>query len=371
MKKAVLVSCFDWYEKRLKPIRDLLIEKGYDVKILLSDFDHTNKQKCNKLYDSCTYLHVPIYKKNISLQRIMSHISFARQCKKYIEKYKPDIIYCLVPPNKVVDYCANYKKRNPTVKLIVDIIDMWPESMPLKKVRKLPLTKRWMNWRDDAIKIADYVFTECNLYQDKLAYVLNPAKTSTLYLYKEQSVEERQLILDILNKNKKDDIIRFAYLGSMNYIIDISSICKVIKAMINQGKSCELHAIGDGESRERFAEEVKATGCKTYFYGLIFDEFEKIRIIAPCDYGFNMMKNDVSVGLTIKSIDYLSYGLPLINNIKGDTWRLIEDQNIGINIKNDYVMKKFNHQEIFQFFERKFTKKSFTDTINQAFSFYV
>ena len=37
------------------------------------------------------------------------------------------------------------------------------------------------------------------------------------------------------------------------------------------------------------------------------------------------------MGLTMKSIDYFCYGVPMINSIQGDTWRLIEDYGIGVN----------------------------------------
>ncbi|WP_295159328.1 hypothetical protein [Selenomonas sp. AE3005] len=376
MKKAVLISCFDWYEKRLKPVRNSLLDKGYEVKVLLSDFNHTKKQRYNKFHEPCTYFHVPIYKKNISLKRIISHFSFARQSKTYIEKYKPDIIYCLVPPNKVVDYCSSYKKRNPKVIFIIDIIDMWPESMPTKRINGFPFVKQfmnhWMKWRDNAIKNADYVFTECNLYREKLSHVLNPAKTATLYLFKEQSDHERKLVLDIINRKKNDDVIRFAYIGSMNHIIDITSICRVIATIVNKGKRCELHAIGGGESRKKFEREVKAIGCHTYFYGFVYDEIKKISIIAPCDYAFNMMKSDISVGLTIKSIDYLSYGLPLINNIKGDTWQLIESEKIGVNIDDNTIINipdEFQHHEIIKCYEQIFTKKAFTDIIYRILNY--
>jgi hypothetical protein len=43
------------------------------------------------------------------------------------------------------------------------------------------------------------------------------------------------------------------------------------------------------------------------------------------------MKDTVNVGLTMKSIDYLQHGLPLINNIPEDTYILISKYNIGIN----------------------------------------
>ena len=81
-----------------------------------------------------------------------------------------------------------------------------------------------------------------------------------------------------------------------------NGICGVIQAFISSDKVYEFHAIGYVES----SGAVKSTGCQTHFYDSVFDEKEKIRILAPCDYAFNMMKGDISVGLTMKSIDYLS-----------------------------------------------------------------
>ena len=45
------------------------------------------------------------------------------------------------------------------------------------------------------------------------------------------------------------------------------------------------------------------------------------------------MKKSVCVGLTMKSIDYFEFGLPIINNIKGDTWNAVEEYGIGINYR--------------------------------------
>lgn len=370
MKKAVLISCFDWYKTRLKPIRELLIGKEYEVVILESDFDHIKKMPVDLRYAECTYIHVPKYESNISLSRIRSHLSFGNSIGKKIEQLKPDLIYCLIPPNNVAKYCVSYKEKSKNTQLIFDIIDLWPESMPLKKLRNNPLTKIWKNWRDKSLRYADYVFTECDLYQEKLKYVLDPNKTSTLYLFKDQNEEEKELVRKNINRKKNQgcNIIKFAYLGSMNNIIDIDGICKVIKQFITSGYECELHAIGDGSNKDKFESDVKNTGCKTFFYGLLFNEIEKIKLLSSCDFALNMMKDTSEVGLTIKSLDYLSMGLPLINNIKGDTWRFIDNEHIGINIgsDNDWV-DNINllvpRNEIVSFYFKHFSEEAFINTV--------
>lgn len=365
MKNAVLISCFNWYKTRVEPIRDLLLDCGYETSVILSDFNHITKKRLTKKNPDCYYIHVPSYEKNISLKRIQSHLFFGKETGFFLEQKKPDLIYLLLPPNNTAKYCSQYKKEHPDTKLIVDIIDLWPESMPIGLVKKTPIAWIWKKWRDDALKKADYVFTECNLYQDKLVNVLNLEKTSTLYLYKDRTEEEKQLIQEIVKNKKVDDgVIRFAYLGSMNNIIDIDGICEVLKMYVRSGKICEVHAVGDGVSRKKFEQIVRNVGAKTYFYGPLFDEIEKIKILAPCDYAFNMMKKCVNVGLTIKSIDYLSYGLPLINSIKGDTWNLVDEQKIGFNFTGQIlVSENFDHNRILSVFENRFAKESFVRTV--------
>ncbi len=109
-----------------------------------------------------------------------------------------------------------------------------------------------------------------------------------------------------------------------------------------------------------------------HYYGKVYDEFEKSQILGLCDYCFNMMKREVSVGLTIKSIDYLSMGIPIINNIAGDTWNLVEDENIGINFDGDVskIIQKIKEENSVEkginarnCFETHFTLQAFKDKL--------
>ena len=372
MKKALLISCFDWYKARLEPIRAFLIMQGYDVSVLLSDYDHIHKASIPQKYEECTYIHVPAYQSNLSFKRIRSHLSFGKQARQYISETKPDLLWMQLPPNNTAKYCTEYKKVHPDIKYFVDIVDLWPESMPLGKVNETPLVGIWKKWRNDSFHFADHVFTECDLYQEKLQGVLPQNKTSTLHLFKEQTDEERELVEKIISEKKElNSQVKLAYLGSMNSILDIDGICNVIKSFMEQGYSTELHAIGDGENRERFQGAVKETGCNAKFYGSIFDEKEKIKLLAPCDYALNMMVGNISVGLTIKSIDYFSYGLPLINNIKGDTWNIVNLEHLGINTK-DGVLKaedistESDRDFVLRAFDTYFSRAVFLSSVKKA-----
>ena len=370
MKKALIISCFNWYKARLEPIREVLLENGYEVAILIADFEHISKTPVREKYDECTYVHVPPYQSNLSVQRIRSHLVFGKSVREYIDNSQPDFIWLQMPPNNPGRCCIRYKKRHSASRLVMDLIDLWPESMPLGRAANTLPAKIWKKWRDNCIAVSDYVVTECDLYHESLKYVLNPEKAGTLHLFKDQTEEDKKLVQSILSKRDTNgSIVRFAYLGSMNNIIDIEGICGVIRRFMSYGIRVEMHAVGEGDSRSQFESAVAGTGCDSYFYGPVYNEQEKIRILAPCDYAFNMMKATSEVGLTIKSIDYLSYGLPLINNIKGDTWEMVGSRNLGLNVKtaediseeNIQTLKQINRQQIHEFFQNEFSKTRFRE----------
>ena len=368
MKKALLISCFNWYKARLEPVREILIEKGFDVTVLIADFDHIQKKPIEKKYEECTYVQVPPYSSNLSLQRIQSHLAFGKEVKKTLERLNPELVYVQIPPNNAAKHCAEYKKKNQDTRLILDIIDLWPESMPLGRLKDTLPAKKWKKWRDDCTEAADHIYTECRLFQEKLQ--LPKEKTSVLYLFKDQKQDEsesvKRLIQQKAEKREKEEI-KFAYLGSMNNIIDIKGICDIIKQYIQKGYACELHAIGDGENKGEFEDSAENIGCDSFFYGPIYNEKEKIRILAPCDYALNMMKESVEVGLTIKSVDYMSYGLPMINSIKGDTWDMIERWGIGINVTGkETEAKEIDHEAVHQYFQKNFSRESFEKNLRAS-----
>ena len=133
-------------------------------------------------------------------------------------------------------------------------------------------------------------------------------------------------------------VIHFAYLGSINNIIDINGIVNFLE-ITRKMTPVFLHVVGDGENRGLFEEKLKSKGIKAEFYGAVYEEAVKAEIFSRCMFGINMMKPGVCVGLTMKSIDYFCYGLPLVNNIPGDTWELVKQEQIGINYRPDAALK--------------------------------
>lgn len=323
MKKMIIISCFDWYEARLKNIKGFFEKSGYEVQVYTSDYNHLTKFEKEKL-EEINYIPVYKYKKNMSVGRLFSHSGFAKKIGNILNREKPDIIYSLIPPNSLGLVCARYKMKN-RCKLIYDVIDLWPESMPgiSEKIKKCLYMWGWL--RNFGLEKADYVITECKYYQKILKKFLKSNKTDVIYL-KKSSNKKPEFHYD-------DTVINICYLGKINYLLDASMIYSFLEEL-SKKKKVNIHIIGTGDKERDFVAGIRENAPKVgiKYWGKIFDEKEKHDIFSKCHLALNVMQSEVKVGLTMKSIDYLEAGLPLLNSIQGDTYFFIEKYGAGFNI---------------------------------------
>lgn len=345
-----IVNCFDTYEHRVDLLLDAFKSQGHKTIVLASDFRHIEKIKRTEKKKGFRFFSAKPYTKNLSIQRMRSHSCFSKDVAGYIEGHidKIDLIWALIPPNSLVKDLSRIKQVNPKVKLIFDLIDLWPETMPIGKAKELFPFTHWRDLRDKYLESADCIVTECNLYRKKLKKILNGLRVETLHL-------ARPYIEYIPNLHLPENKIALCYLGSINNIIDIHIIVEIVK-QIQKNKPVDLHIIGDGENREKLITSVKDTGAEVIYHGKIYSREEKQHIFDGCHYGLNIMKDSVCVGLTMKSMDYFESGLPIINNIHGDTWDLVSNHCVGINYFNsksdinmEYQLKmRTNTRELFE-----------------------
>lgn len=326
MKTAICVSAFDSYSYnvRIKHVEKVLKTRGYEVLIITSNYDHLLKKNYQTDRFRTVLVDVPKYKSNLSLKRLWSHYYFAKHSYQIVKAKKPDLIYVSGPPNSLYKFFNLYKKNNPKVKIIFDIVDLWPESIPLNdkllSLLSIPMNM-WRKLRDNNLKLVDRVIFECNLYKKKIDFLDN---CITLYLCKEDCNYKVTPIKDISE-------IRILYLGSINNIIDVSLIINLL-TRLREKKKIVFHIVGNGEYKKNFINQLQQNKIPYQYHGVIYDSNEKEKIFKECHFALNMMKNTVCVGATMKSIDYLNYGIPMINSIPGDIMDLIEQYKCGINL---------------------------------------
>ncbi|MDB6354116.1 glycosyltransferase [Trichococcus sp. K1Tr] len=367
--KVTIVNCFDTNRDRVDLIYDYFKEKGYEVTVIESDFHHGRKEKKNITRNDFLFIETLPYKRNLSVGRLNSHDDFSKKAIQLAADLQPDILYVMFPPNSLMKYASAYKAKNPQVKLIADVIDLWPESMPVpENLKRLFVFRMWADIRNKHLAKADLFLTECYYYYDVLKKHIGQTKTGTLYLAQDSvpfNGEERVQL--------SQESFDICYLGSINNIIDIDFISELIKKM-SAVKKVRLHIIGDGESREEFIQCSERAGAEVLYHGKIYNAQEKQAIFDQCYFGLNIMKETVSIGLTTKSIDYFNAGLPIINNIKHDTVKLVDQYGIGINITRELdnvpeimnesiALNKQRRIKVKEIFDQYFSREAFYEQL--------
>ncbi len=373
-EKVVIISNFheDNEISRTNMTYKYFISKEFDTTVLYSNFSHSLKKFRNLNNKDFVLLKTISYGSSLSLRRILSYIIFSYRVFVFLQKNKYDIIYVNLPPNILALAVFLFPRKK--IITIVDIIDLWPESFPhtrsvakkfivllfggfLKKIRKF------------AIDRSDYCIAESSLFYRKLN-LKSKKKSRVIHLKKFQT---KKITLD----NPSNDF-SIAYLGNIGNIYDFDSLFTIIKEL-EKIRLVHLHVIGLGPVSDWFFEKLDIMNINYTYHGASFNENLKRDILSNCWFGFNGYKKDTEVALSYKSIDYLSYGVPLINSAKEDTEDLVNMENIGFNFDSNNIselisiLSIISYSEIikmkidtYEVFQNKFSGQSYFDEMNDV-----
>lgn len=327
--KCVCISCFNHYATRMSQIVEYWKNKG-DTTYIISDFNHFEKKRYSVSYENTVQIHVPAYYRNLSPQRLWSHYVFSRRTYKLLLQIKPDVIYCMTPPNTLYQQVIRYQKRF-QAKVIFDCFDTWPESFPvggLKKVLAAPFFL-WRTLRDHYIGKADMLI--CVSKEGKDFYAPKcPADMPIQVLEPSIAEAEPPQYNAVIH-----DTVSFCYLGNINYITDTELAIELLGELAKH-IHVTLHIIGEGQNKEQLMEALTEQGVNVVSHGIVFDSEKKREIFSMCHYGLNIPKEEIQSSMSLKSVEYMHAGLPIVNSGLGDNYEGVRDAQLGINIdRND------------------------------------
>lgn len=339
-QKIVLVSLF-FYEKsdniRITNIYRLLKEKGAEVELITTDFNHRKKRKHDPKQNPAdiTFLPVPAYKKNVGFRRLYSHLVFAFRLRNYLKKltYRPSKVYCLVPAVSAGLACNYYCSKN-KIPLVVDVIDLWPESLIILSSHKKTLdflTYPWKRMAEKVYRSADFLFA------GSVKYALHAQKfnrkTNAIPVYLGTDVQRYKTLLASatvkIDKPKQQKWICFG--GMLGNSYDIEIILESFKKLSEQlTGDFKLVFIGDGQEGDKILQfknnnalNIEVTGFLSYA--------DYMKYLSCADIALNSFKEGSAVAYSYKFNDYITAGIPVLNNLKGETAELITRYNIGRN----------------------------------------
>ena len=302
---------------------------GHETLLWTQDWNHARKVRRLPTDETCggsdgrlfglRYVHVPGYRKNISLKRIWSHWRFARNWAAMTATCNPpQLIVVSSPPlfigREVRRFCSRVGAR-----YVVDIMDAWPETFE----RVVP---RWMlkglrNVARDNYRGASAVTAVARRYID-LARSCGAICPMHLCYHGianhdgnvgSQSDASNNVALDA----GAASVVRLAYIGNMSLSYDLSTVIDAVKC--DDGLALDLAGAGPDE----MALRRRAEGCgRIRFHGYL-GETDLRALLGRADVGLVPMFDESCVGVPYKLADYVAAGLPVASSLHGETEELI------------------------------------------------
>lgn len=360
--------------------------KSYNL--LAANWDHQSKSThdLSQFQDqNIEWFQVPSYRKNISLKRVFSYLSFSLKLLFSKKLWKADLVIISVPPSfsAVVPAVIAMLRRKPWV---VDIVDLWPEALPVgPKAKKLFMRTLGLPW----VWSRNLFYSRASLFLSHSKYFLKFTKTKkSLWLPLMQSGTLPQ---SIQKRAPIDQEIRICVLGSINNVLNIDSLVLLtseIQKLIKQSGSPRkliLEILGGGERKETMIKEIQmaAPKWKVQDHGVSYDPELKQSILNRCHFGYNGYRSTTAIGITYKSIDFASYGNVFINSVQGDLKSLVLQYLAGYNFElgeesllaekicnlsnNEYIkLSKGSHRLATDLFSRSRFERRLTEALDRV-----
>ena len=327
---------------RFTYIANILSEMGHRVTLVTSSFMHTEKNfrdrdHLSDLSNTLPYKLVIIaelgYTRNVGVDRIISHRHFAKQLASYLKLLvkKPDVIYCAYPMMGAAYAVGKFAKQQ-NIPFIIDIQDVWPESIkntlkfpdPITDTLLYPLT-----WYANRIyQMADFVVGVSESYVERVHKVNQNAKSylpvfigTDLGYFDSCKVEEPQ---------EKSDEFWITYVGTLSYSYDIETVIKAIASLNQKGYTdIVFKVLGDGPLKPKFQSLATELCANVEFKGYVPYE-EMIPVLTHSDLAANAISRGAQQSITNKIGDYLASGLTVLNSSQNEEFKqIVTDRKIG------------------------------------------
>jgi hypothetical protein len=296
------------------------------VDVVTSDFDHTQKVKRAHLpcspFKRVVYLQTRPYSSNVGFARLISHLLFSFKAAAYLGKHrdKYDLVYSTLPLN-IMTWLVFGRAREKTK--IVDVIDIWPDVLPIPPLARkalAPIFKVWKWLFQSAVAKADIVMAVSDEFiREAGKYANKTARVKRFYIGHNR----------LGASTEKQPIFTVAYVGNLGRLYDFMTLVDVL-AEAELRDTVQLFLIGKGDRQEWLIGELEQRKLRYRFFGTVFDATRLADILRSCHVGFNGYIN-TSAAFSYKAGTYFAAGLPIINSMTGDLQRLVEEYRLGEN----------------------------------------
>nr|WP_320017319.1 glycosyltransferase family 4 protein [uncultured Desulfobacter sp.] len=333
-----------------------LMERGHDVEIWTSAFDHINHRHYyknsyfvpNDERLAIQYIKGSGYPHDQSIKRYFHNrqtgVEFFRLAQSRNEC--PDIIFAPVPILELAEAAVRFANQK-SIPIIVDVRDLWPDvyfSFFPKFVHQVVRLLLFFEFRR-----AEFIFQNASgITAISRAYLnkgLEYGKRSEKEIDRffplgsiSSHSSNSNFNFDKLPLSKVDNFQNFladvhncfiiTYVGTFSKFIDMQNIFDAANLLLGY-KAIKIIIVGSGDNHENFLDQSQQLS-NVLMTGWLDAQSVKL-ILKHTDVGLAAYSKKAPMSLPNKPFEYMAAGLPLLSSLKGELEELIQIHNIGQN----------------------------------------
>ncbi|MFT0602936.1 glycosyltransferase family 4 protein [Bacillus cereus] len=358
MKKILMVTQNFYPEigsasNRMKNIYLELNERGYDVKILTSDPSYPNRN----LYKDSSYWYDENIEKDIVrihpktrkytrnlFRRLILYIEVAFRLILAICKDKEKYDYIFVStPSIFIPVAGMFAKRKMKAKLIVDVRDLWPDSL----IGIGFFNKNWILKFAYKLEYKIYHAADNIIINSKgfYSYISSTGIAPNRISFMPNSLTEKEL--STVPKKNISDQLTVIYTGNIGLAQDIEKLI-LIAEHLKEYKNISFKIIGYGYQKKELGESIEAKQLPNMQLIEPKNREDTLAEIVDADIAYvSLVEKDVfKKVLPGKVMDYMSMRKPIVADVAGYAKEVIEDAQCGFVTEDrtvaelsDYIIK--------------------------------
>ena len=348
MSKKVLIISQNFYPEigsagnRMKNIYKLLVDEGFEVNVLTTNPTYPNRN----IYSDSDYWDDEELNQDISIHRVkVLNRKYSRSLINrlfyYIEitlrmifsilfnRNKYDIVLTTIPPIfiGIVGLIAKYKYK---AKLILDVRDLWPDSLNGVGVFNNPIIMKC------------FLVIEKFLYKQSDKIIVNSKGFIKPIKDKLRGMEKS--ITYIPNGARKVELHNLVKLNKSFKVIYAGNIGLAQDEEVLKNLACELYKngiiftiIGYGLRHHSLKEFVRDHNLDNVQLLDTMTRTECLKVISEHNVAIVSLKDEpvFETVLPGKIIDYMTCGVPVVGNVSGISKETIENFQVGIVVENN------------------------------------
>ena len=345
--KKVLIITQNFYPEigsaanRITNIYQELQSKGYKVTILTTEPSYPNRNLYNNTefwndkgkMSGVVRIHTKTRKYTSSIfNRLLLYLEVALKFIIRIKKMEThyDYIFVSTPPI-FVGLAGLFAKRKFSCKLILDVRDLWPESLlgvgvfTNKAVLKMAFTLEKILY-----KKADHIIVNSEGFT---SYISTKGIDRNVIKFMPNSLTEQELNTSPLEPvNSKIEVI---YTGNIGLAQDISKLIDVAE-ILKSHDNIVFKVIGYGYKQTELKQVIKDKGLHNITFSKAKNRKNTLKEVASAHIAYvSLVEESVfKKVLPGKIIDYMSMRKPIVGDVSGYAKGIIEKANCGITTEN-------------------------------------